>query len=405
MDAHTTTTPPAMTTTTNNSNHHFTMTWGEEEEAENRSDLLPTVITTVASGLVVDWGGFFSRINDLLAVAKRVHLARQVLLSFFVPLGLFGNLMIVLIVLHCFKGNRSVMDSYLLALAVADSCVIVFSIVPHWLVSLPGGFPLLAAHDAVCKLFMYVTNAALYCSGWLLVALTSQRTLAVVWPHRVGVLCTAGTTRYVIAAIVVFFSLINLHYLYGVGVVRYRSGPMCDVVRWDYTVFSSEVWSKVELILYSSCPFLCLLVNNSVLVFTLRRSSDVTAAGGRLATQRHVQQPTAATGGRHKAVSSVTVTAMVVSLSYIVLALPVTLFNNLDRFIPALGGGLEAVIISGALQVVFNTMLHLNFCVNFYLYCLTGRRFRTAFLDLFRRRRENTTTTRQSVTTSMCRGK
>jgi len=81
------------------------------------------------------------------------------------------------------------MDRYYLALAFADLCANFTGPLPTWLI-INWKVDMRTSSDASCKLVGYILNVASASSAWILVAMTTQRAMLVLWPHRVGLLCT-----------------------------------------------------------------------------------------------------------------------------------------------------------------------------------------------------------------------
>ena len=86
---------------------------------------------------------------------------------------------------------------------------------------------------------------------------------------------------------------------------------------------------------------------------------------------------------REKAARSVTLTVIVVSLTFLILTLPVSAFYVLSYVAKEYN---EVKGHEYAKLYFFYTLCYLlamsNSAVNFYLYCLTGRRFREEFLQI-----------------------
>ncbi|KAL8558684.1 hypothetical protein ACOMHN_037777 [Nucella lapillus] len=83
---------------------------------------------------------------------------------------------------------------------------------------------------------------------------------------------------------------------------------------------------------------------------------------------------------REKAAWSVTVTVIVVSITFLVLTLPSTIYYILFYFETDSAGYREAVL--SLISAIGETLYHANSAINFYLYCLTGRRFRGEFIKI-----------------------
>ncbi|XP_076450409.1 uncharacterized protein LOC143286657 [Babylonia areolata] len=203
--------------------------------------------------------------------------------------------------------------------------------------------------------------------------------MSVVWPHRVNLLCTRRKVIGLLGGIATFFAAVYSHYLYGYRLVYYEQygDHFCVMESGTYLAFIEEVFTYVDLMLYSVLPFTCLLIANSVLIWKLRASVRETR---QKFTQGHNSEQTEA---RQKMTQSVTLTVIFVSVAFIILTLPSALFHII-YYVAALMRSTsvydraEATLINA---VTFSLMFTNN-AVNFYLYCLTGRRFREEFLSV-----------------------
>ena len=234
---------------------------------------------------------------------------------------------------------------------------------------------------AVCKLAMWLYGSVWNNSTYLLVALTLQRALSVVWPHRVRVLCSRTKNLVTIGGIAVASLLLLAHVPYGYDVVvtGEDGAGVCGHGSQAYHAFNADYWVYVEIVTFALLPFLCLVVGNGVLAWTLAVS--VSAAKTSLATSDTRQMD-----DRRKKASSTTTTVMLVSFVFIVLNLPlfvllvVSSSNNLDARDREGEGqektGQQEEYTDFFIQSFVAVLLHCNSAVNFYLYCLTGTRFR-----------------------------
>ena len=135
------------------------------------------------------------------------------------------------------------------------------------------------------------------------------------------------------------------------------------------SVYAVYVFPWIDLVVSSFLPSSLLLVGNVLLATTVTRSA------------RLARRLTAAPTGwdrrsdvREKAASSLTVTLMSVSVTYICLTLPVCIFIVLQPYVA--WGDARRHAWAELVWVVVNLMWYCNSTVNFYLYCLTGTRFR-----------------------------
>ncbi|XP_070175643.1 somatostatin receptor type 5-like [Littorina saxatilis] len=299
---------------------------------------------------------------------------RLVVIPIIICLALFGNSMTVAII-YRLKAKRSTVDQYLIVIAVADTLFILTSELNIW-VYLVTGVSLVSSNNVMCKLTQWLIAVTSVSSVWLLVAMTTQRALSVVWPHRINVMCTSMTSWRVIAGVVVTSALTYAHALYGIGVNEAEDNG-CTIVSPAYFVFAMEVWTYVDLCLNPFLPFACILIANVVLVVKLRESL------------KHATEQLGAGDSQHANRSSealsVSVTVITVSLSFIVLTAPAVINNLILTWTvfkdpaSAQSFSLEDHLAIIFLEAVLNLLRASNYCLNFYLYCLTGTRFRNEF--------------------------
>ena len=305
------------------------------------------------------------------SLTRSVAWVTTILLPVAILLGVFGNVMTIIIVRRFRAESRSsTMDPYMLILAVADLCVVITGTLPVWAADTMG-FQVFRTHDVVCKTGLFVLNLGAASSAWILVAMTTQRALSVAWPHRVNVLCTPRRSWWIILTIVVALCLAYSHLLYGFGILP-SAGRACAMVSKGYASFMYKIWVNVDIFLFSLLPFVCLFFSNSVLVLKLRTS--VKDAGDQFATTDTQQ------ASRKRKANSVTLTAIVVSVVFVVLTSPLAFYNMLTY----MNTNPEAVDVRNLAgrffpMRLFHIMVFFNYSVNFYLYCLTGEKFRKEF--------------------------
>ena len=143
------------------------------------------------------------------------------------------------------------------------------------------------------------------------------------------------------------------------------------------------MFTYIELLIFCVVPFSCLVLCNSVLVWKLTVSV-------REARQRLTPGNTEQFKTRNKASNSVTLTVIIVSLTFIILTLPNGLY--LTMFLALFDDQTLRGIAEGYLyDTIIFLLLYCNMAVNFYLYCLTGRRFRQEFYNILRCGRRDAT--------------
>ncbi|KAL8606673.1 hypothetical protein ACOMHN_055348 [Nucella lapillus] len=306
-----------------------------------------------------------------------VHLQKY-LSAIIVFSGIFGNIMIMVIMRRMMSGESTI-NFYFTALAAMDLVHLCIGTLPEWIRHV-SDFRLNATHDVVCKIFTWLYTGSSTISCWYLVCMTVHRAMSVVWPHRVNLMCTRRTVLLLIFGIALFFAVLYSHYLIGAVVLYFPNynGYWCTMnpANESYMYFIQHIFMYIELAVYNLLPFLFLAVSNSVLIWKL--TASVKTAGKFLGKGDSEQAQ-----AREKAARSVTVTVSVVSIAFLVLTLPSTINYILFHFESAgtdLVGYRTTVLIF--IAAICETLYQANTAINFYLYCLTGRRFREEFIKI-----------------------
>ena len=294
-------------------------------------------------------GGWFGKISTTLIIL----------------FGTFGNVMTV-IILRRLRSGWSAMNVYLTALALSDTAMLYSGTLPMWARKVLD-YDIYASHVVVCKLGICIMTTTATLSSWLLVALTAQRAASVVWPHRVNVICTRHKSVVTIVVIAAACSLLQTHTLYGFDLVKFTNGTTerCTFGSADYQRFWVSVWVMVSLLVYSLLPSMCLVVGNAVLGWKL--TVAIKEARAKFSSRREDRKDS-----REKKASSVTVTIIIVSGAFVLITVPLTTYNTFFH-----------VYASSAIDYFLYDLFFVfgmsNFAWNFYLYCLTGSKFREEF--------------------------
>ena len=105
-------------------------------------------------------------------------------------LGTFGNCMTLVILRTMPRGGSSGSMSLLFAaLAVSDLVLLYTGLLRQWLYR-TFMLDVRELHDVICKIHVFVVYLSRMTSAWFLVAMTMQRVVSVLLPHRVGLLST-----------------------------------------------------------------------------------------------------------------------------------------------------------------------------------------------------------------------
>ena len=288
--------------------------------------------------------------------------------------GVFGNAMI-LILQRRIGGKNSGMSVFVSALALSDSAML-FVLGISWY-AISYGTSITNFHDVLCKVMFWLTYVIGLTSPWILVAMTLQRAASILWPHRVNAAWTARKARTTVLVIVVSSVLVNSHMLYGRRLQSLPSGQqLCLFVTEEYGEFFNHVWPSVDIALSSFVPFVLIITSNVVLVRRVRQSA-------REARQTLTAGSTDQLKVREDQASGMTLTLVCVSLTFLLLTSPLCVFFLLQRT----GGDVIIYDVDEAADNFFaeaigNALWLANSAVNFYIYALTGSRYRAAMASV-----------------------
>ena len=315
---------------------------------------------------------------------------RRFYLPFVIAAGTFGN--VVVVVIHCRlpPNQKSSMSVYFTALAISDTT----SLWMGWFEMLEAFGVILTVEyrvqkdysdlvmDALCRVRVWISYTFNQISAWILVTMTINRAVSIVWPHGTRKCLQKCDAPRVVVFIVLFCTLSGAHLLYGHSLQPIHNGQTAECfysfVSESYDRFFSLGWVWVDMVVAVFLPFACLLVTNTVLVRkvgqSLREARDSLAEGR--------SDPFAS---RDKKLSSMTITLIATSVAFLLLTSPIAVYMVWDGTL-AYDTKMHDVRFRAANRLVLSAGLVLwytNLGINFYLYCLTGARYRAEFVKLF----------------------
>ncbi|XP_076465361.1 uncharacterized protein LOC143297073 [Babylonia areolata] len=315
----------------------------------------------VGEGDEVEYGSLYLRFHVTYMLWVTVP---PVLLA----VGWFGNVMTV-VVMRAMRTSESTacLSVYFTALAVSDLCLLTTSVLWDWpVMAFNTKIPYL--RDLPCTVPFFFSYTSSMTSAWFLVAMTCQRLMSVVLPHRVAVLCTVKRGVIITASIVTLVCFLNV-YIFFIYHLQNVDGEYEECVSVDEGI--AYLFRLLDLFLASVIPFLFLIMTNAVLIHRAMQSVQIS----RELTWNKAQQ----TASRSSKVSSMTRTLILTSLAFLLLTLPTCI---LDMYLEAVGfykNEIEDERVSEMLTVAETICVMLwisNSAINFYIYVLSGSKFR-----------------------------
>ena len=306
---------------------------------------------------------------------EKIVLFKKITYPFLVLFGTFGNVMVI--VIHKRTALTSSMSVFFLTLAASDLVLLYVTCFTGW-INIIFQIDTTAQNNAVCKLVLFLIYVSGVLSAWTLVAMTAQRAVCVMLPHRANVLCTVGKSKAIVVSMVLFIAAIHTHLLYGMHVGMLRGRKRCKF-HTDYKPFFQEIWLWVDVLMFSLLPWLCLAVSNSLLVWKLRlslREAKISLGSGQADK----------INDRKKKATSISITLIAVSTAFLLLTFPMSFVQILSfiAWMKGYEGTLRSIRFFYYTLQISNPLWYANSCINFYIYCLTGSKFRREAKQILR---------------------
>ena len=165
----------------------------------------------------------------------------------------------------------------------------------------------------------------------------------------------------IIAAIIGLHIITNLH-IFG---TRQVIAGVCLYTSTSSQFYWMNVHDWISITIYCLIPVLTMTTLNGFIIARLRR------------LKKQIN------GGAVAKISSMTIMLLTITVYFVVVTTPIFIYTlyqrvHVDRYNQTAYSQVKLEMIDAVLTL----MLYMNHAVNFFLYCLTGRRFRQEFLAL-----------------------
>ena len=282
---------------------------------------------------------------------------------FLVPIGLIGNTLSFLVMI---KPNNRRMSTciYMAAISINDN--IMMCICFHdYLVSV------LHIHNwkrIECKLSVFLTLFALQNGTFQVLAMTLDKYIAIKWPHKAATYSTPTRAKMIAVGWYIFAFVYNVPPLF----LSYIISNQC------YSYGNSSVIARVytwfSFVLNAAIPFTLLIHMNFIIVKTVRNSRKMFRTND-TNTGMETRQKTMKNAENQVTIMLVSVTTLFLILLcptyfrfiYLVFAKPDTPFEYANSIL--------------FIQVTYK-LYSSNSGINFFLYCISGQKFRNDLKEI-----------------------
>ena len=292
-----------------------------------------------------------------------------------VPVGLLGNTLSFLVMIQPI--NRKVSTCiYMAAISVNDNLMMCLAL-HNWLVIVAQ---IHEWHPWECKIAAYLVNFSLQSSTYQVLAMTVDKYVAIKWPHRAATYSIPKRARIISCCIFACALLYNGPHLYTSSLV----GDQCLAYVVGGVV--TQVFSWSTFLINGAIPFSLLIHMNYVIVQTVRDSRKLFQGNGVTTADVRNRQGIINTGmeARQKTMKSaenqLTIMLLLVTMLFLIL-----LFPTYIRFIYLTFVGRDTPAKYASSMLFFqitHKLYHTNNGINFFLYCISGQKFRNDLKDM-----------------------
>ena len=223
-----------------------------------------------------------------------------------------------------------------------------------------------------CNMGMTISVIFQYSSTLLILSMTFGRCYSIIRPHKAASFNTVKRAEITIGCIVFFSISFNSPHLF----YTLSTGRDCFVFAKETIIENLLVYYWISTIIMFIIPFASLLVMNCFIIRTLQRRSSLFKSEGQGQSQGH--------GTNRRYDRQVYVTLLSVTFSFLVLNTPVysyALVANIVGYSPKTPYSIAATFL---FLEVAEKLVYTNYGINFFLYVISGSKFRNDLVSLFR---------------------
>ena len=237
-----------------------------------------------------------------------------------------------------------------------------------------------------CALVVTFLSISTMCSTYFIVSMTFERFYSIIRPHKAASFNTIKRAKIIIICITIFSIVYSIPHLF----TTYFSGKTCLVFFKGKTILIGRIKFWVDEILGFILPFVMLLYMNSIIIRTLlKRSQQMfnrTESQGQGQNECHNQgqgqSRKKSTKDKH-AERQIIIMLLLVTFGFLILIMPsfsLSLYSLVVDFKKSPKIYADFHLLAAIGQKTFYT----NFGINFFLYVISGQKFRGDLVKLFK---------------------
>ncbi|OWF47147.1 Thyrotropin-releasing hormone receptor [Mizuhopecten yessoensis] len=295
-------------------------------------------------------------------------------------IGTIGNLLSF----TAFRNSSGKVSTYpyLSALAIMDLLVIYIGLLRLWVAQL-SNFDIKDQTNWTCKVVAFLGYVCSDSSVWLIVAVTLERYIAGCYPLQAANLCRIRKARFIVFVPILALCVVNSHFLWTVEllhVVNNTTEPVyiCDAGH-NFSALVNDVWPWVDAGIYSFVPFVILSILNGRIIQKVCVAKN--ERKHLLTKDRNGKGCNVRKHSTGEVSRKLTMMLLLVSFTFLLTTLPMNIILIMTKSWNEQNQQQRADFFLA--KTVTELLMYLNHTINFFLYCITGRKFRRQIFLLF----------------------
>ena len=292
----------------------------------------------------------------------------------FLLFGSVGNCLSFVVMLR--KGMRSMsVGIYCAALAVADSLA-THGLLLDLIIRSFTGSAVRIDRWLGGRLHLFATYIGAHTSAWLIFALSIDRFICIWFPLKSSFYTTTRNAKIVVGFLVALFGTFDgIHsfvFLKGERNILNNTNELYVGLTPELSEYLNSSWYIIDAVLYYLIPAPAITTLNMLIVY-------------KLAKTYHHRKTMLATGeessNENNQLEKVNLMLVAVSIVFVMTPMPYYILALYNMFVTS--SDLYTSSLMYFLRQLFIALFCLNHSINFYLYCLMGKKFRNELKRLF----------------------
>lgn len=266
-----------------------------------------------------------------------------------VLLALFGNTLVV-IVMSLPHNRKSPTSLFFTALAISDFLLILILPFERWLHWISGKSIYSISHP-IMILKVILNYSVPQISSWILICITIERVLSVIIPHKIKSICTMKRSWAVLVSLILFILAVYIFAFNVLVEVTYSEllGPLWE----DKVPYGVQLIQWWDLIMTLLVPFVVFIIGSTVIIAQLTRASLL----------KH--------GKQNERNNSLTAKLLAANAVFMITMSPFCVYFNFGL---SFNESPETIFYVTSVLLLLSDS---NAAWNFFVYCLSGTRFRS----------------------------